>query len=326
MKPLRIAIAIAIAGCTTPALAGAQLSSTQTRSAREAVFVAAQAKAISPAEHDRINGALISSSGLSLAGDTAAARIVRSIRTATGDAYAEPIDALISIIGVQPAPPSAAPAPPPVVVAPAPPVSSAGLSEADVRRIVAEEIAKRPVVSSSSLPNRVDGDLVVTGRLCVVTLAFATGCRDDAQEIVQIRQAGTAAIAFEPNMNGGWRQAAMPAEAIGKAGWGSIGMSPDLGLRMCQNQRWTNTGQHVAYIVPGYGVSCYGPDSRGHWSFNFQNYGDPSHRTQQMILFDLPNVGLSFITMRPDRKLCFVTSSQIFAFDQVWCAPTKEGQ
>lgn len=159
--------------------------------------------------------------------------------------------------------------------------------------------------------------LVVDGRVRVGDAVNDPRCPRDASEYMIICSNTGAALGFLANANGQWYQNS-------GAGYASIGLAPDLGFRMCQNQRWRNDGSYVGFIVPEYAVSCYGPDSRGHFSFNWLEPGEPDHHTQQLVVLDDPNRGLIYFgTSRPDRSFGFKTSRCLFCMDEVWVVPTK---
>jgi hypothetical protein len=162
--------------------------------------------------------------------------------------------------------------------------------------------------------------LIVEDRLLVGTAVDDPRCPkvDGSEQIIICSNTG-ASLGFLANANGQWFQNP-------DAGYSLIGMSPDLGLRLCQNQRWTRDGRHVQYITAkeDYKQTCTGNDSRGTWSWNWHAQGRPDHGTQQMVLDEDESTGtLFFTTWRADRRIGFRTSSFKFAFDQAWIAPTK---
>jgi len=161
--------------------------------------------------------------------------------------------------------------------------------------------------------------LVVDGEIRVGTAVDDPRCPNDASESLILCSLTGASIGFLANANGLWPQ-------LSQAGYSTIGMSPDLGLRLCQNQRWARDGRHVEFIAnhPEYAETCTGNDSRGVWSWNWLKQGRPNHATQQMVLDEDENRGiLFFTTWRADRRIGIRTSSCKFCFDQEWIAPTK---
>lgn len=118
----------------------------------------------------------------------------------------------------------------------------------------------------------INGDLIVSGRLCI-----PDACIGDAGEQIQIRGAKGAGILFQSNRDGTWVQSAC-------AGMSSLSMSPDLGLRLVQNQRWTSAGTHVNFICPNNATGAVGFDSQAEWSFNGQKPGKPELGTQRLVI------------------------------------------
>lgn len=120
--------------------------------------------------------------------------------------------------------------------------------------------------------NVVNGDLIVNGRICI-----PDACLGDAGEQIQIRSQKAAAILFQSNRDGTWNQSPC-------AGISTVGMSPDLGLRLIQNQRWTPDGVHIDNICPANGVGAVGFDSQAEWSFNGHKPGMSDIGTQRLVL------------------------------------------
>lgn len=136
---------------------------------------------------------------------------------------------------------------------------------------VAEYSAKR-IGRPDSAGTVINGDLIVNGRLCI-----PDACIGDAGEQIQIRAQKAAGILFQSNRDGTWEQSAC-------AGISTVGMSPDLGLRLIQNQRWSNAGTHVNFICPGNATGSVGFDSQAEWSFNGQKPGRPMLGTQRLVI------------------------------------------
>jgi hypothetical protein len=129
-----------------------------------------------------------------------------------------------------------------------------------------------PSRSDSSGATVINGDLILNGRLCI-----PDACLGDGAEQVQIRGAKSAGILFQANRDGTWVQSPC-------AGISSLSMSPDLGLRLVQNQRWTKSGAHVNFICPNNATGTVGFDSQAEWSFNGQKPGKPDLGTQRLVI------------------------------------------
>jgi hypothetical protein len=136
-----------------------------------------------------------------------------------------------------------------------------------------EDLYRRlPPRADSSGTTIITGDLILNGRLCI-----PDACLGDGAEQIQIRAAKSAGILFQSNRDGTWIQSPC-------AGMSSLTMSPDLGLRLVQNQRWTQTGTHVNFICPGNATGSAGFDSQAEWSFNGQKPGRPDLGTQRLVI------------------------------------------
>ncbi len=118
----------------------------------------------------------------------------------------------------------------------------------------------------------VTGDLVVKGRICI-----PDACIADAGDQIQIRAQKAAGILFQSNRDGSWVQSPC-------AGISGLSMSPDLGLRLVQNQRWTPTGAHLDFICPDHATGSVGFDSQAEWSFNGQKPGQTALGTQRLVI------------------------------------------
>ena len=118
----------------------------------------------------------------------------------------------------------------------------------------------------------ISGDLILNGRLCI-----PDACIGDAGEQIQIRAVKAAGILFQSNRDGTWEQSPC-------AGISAVTMSPDLGLRLVQNQRWSPTGTHIDFICPDHPTGSVGFDSQAEWSFNGQKPGRPSLGTQRLVI------------------------------------------
>jgi hypothetical protein len=136
-----------------------------------------------------------------------------------------------------------------------------------------EDINRRlPPHTDSSGATIINGDLILNGRLCI-----PDACVGDAAEQIQIRALKGAGILFQSNRDGAWAQSPC-------AGMSAIMMSPDLGLRLVQNQRWTQAGTHVNFICPNNATGSVGFDSQAEWSFNGQKPGRPELGTQRLVI------------------------------------------
>jgi hypothetical protein len=163
----------------------------------------------------------------------------------------------------------------------------------------------------------IQGDSIVIRKIRANVACFGDyDCLENAQEAVQIRANAAAGLGFQANMNGLWGQNP-------KSGYSSIAMSPDLGLRLCQNQRWDKYGTYYGFIVPEYPVACVGFDSQAAWSWNWLKPGQPNHGTQQVVLDEDDLGNILFKVWRTDRRIGFATSSCKFCANEVWIAPTK---
>lgn len=128
------------------------------------------------------------------------------------------------------------------------------------------------VSSGGSLGNVVNGDLILNGRLCI-----PDACLGNAGEQIQIRAQKGAGILFQANRDGLWNQSPC-------AGMSVVGQSPDLGLRLIQNQRWTQDGTHVDFICADHPTGAVGFDSQAEWSFNGQKPGQSPLGTQRLVI------------------------------------------
>jgi hypothetical protein len=136
-----------------------------------------------------------------------------------------------------------------------------------------QDINRRlPPRGDSSGATVINGDLILNGRLCI-----PDACIGDAAEQIQIRALKSAGILFQSNRDGTWTQSPC-------AGISNITMSPDLGLRLVQNQRWTPSGTHVNFICPNNATGSVGFDSQAEWSFNGQKPGRPEIGTQRLVI------------------------------------------
>lgn len=172
--------------------------------------------------------------------------------------------------------------PPVVVVPPAPPPAPlpGALDSASIVRIIKSEIAKLPAQPFNGVVDK----LIVRGKLCVVDGVYATDCDYDKSEQVQIRQAKGAAIGFNANLDNTWRQGNEPATGPGYA---VFALSPDLGMRVCQNQAWAVSGYKEYIIAKGKG--CFGFDSQANFSIQQCPYGQPCAPGQSMVLLRQDN-------------------------------------
>ncbi len=118
----------------------------------------------------------------------------------------------------------------------------------------------------------INGDLILNGRLCI-----PDACLADAVEQVQIRAPKAAGILFQANRDATWEQSPC-------AGISSVAMSPDLGLRLVQNQRWSPSGAHIDFICPDHPTGSVGFDSQAEWSFNGQKPGRAPLGTQRLVI------------------------------------------
>jgi hypothetical protein len=131
---------------------------------------------------------------------------------------------------------------------------------------------KLPPRSDSTGATVINGDLILNGRLCI-----PDACLGDGAEQIQIRGTKAAGILFQSNRDGTWIQSPC-------AGMSSLTMSPDLGLRLIQNQRWTQSGTHVNFICPNNATGSVGFDSQAEWSFNGQKPGKAELGTQRLVI------------------------------------------
>jgi hypothetical protein len=177
-----------------------------------------------------------------------------------------------------------------------------------------------PTVEGGNL--YVPGKLIVYGKICIVEAPYATDCDPDKVEQMQIRGRSHASIGFAANLSNEWRQGDTPAEGTGP-GYSSVGMSPDLGLRLCQNQYWGVNG-YVSNVSPTKGKGCTGFDSQAQWSHAFLGIGATDPHTQQMVLLDTPQ-GISWVVWRPDKPACLISSSQKYYADEVLCTAKTRG-
>jgi hypothetical protein len=151
-------------------------------------------------------------------------------------------------------------------------IDSLTASNRQILLAIADINRRLPARSDSSSATVINGDLVLNGRLCI-----PDACLGDAGEQIQIRALKGAGILFQSNRDGTWVQSPC-------AGMSSISMSPDLGLRLIQNQRWTQAGAHVNFICPGNATGSVGFDSQAEWSFNGQKPGRPDLGTQRLVI------------------------------------------
>jgi hypothetical protein len=151
-------------------------------------------------------------------------------------------------------------------------IDSLTASNRQILLAIADINRRLPARADSSGVTVIDGDLILNGRLCI-----PDACLGDAGEQIQIRALKGAGILFQSNRDGTWSQSPC-------AGMSSIAMSPDLGLRLIQNQRWTQSGTHVNFICPNNATGAVGFDSQAEWSFNGQKPGRPELGTQRLVI------------------------------------------
>jgi hypothetical protein len=203
------------------------------------------------------------------------------------------------------------PTPSPVVVVPppvSPPVVTAPSNIEDaIRAIVRDELRKAGGITALT-NNVIDGNLVVRGKLCVVDGVYATGCDMDKAEQVQIRQAKGAAIGFNANLDNTWRQGDTP-NGTGP-GYIVMGVSPDLGWRVCQNQAWSVSGYKEYIIAKGKG--CFGFDSQANFSIQQCPYGETCLAGQSVVLLKQP-YGWVWTAWQRGIPVCLQMSKSTYA-------------
>ena len=151
-------------------------------------------------------------------------------------------------------------------------IDSLAASNRQILLAIADIYKKLPPRSDSTVVTIINGDLILNGRLCI-----PDACLGDAGEQIQIRGAKAAGILFQANRDGTSAQSAC-------AGMSSLSMSPDLGLRLVQNHRWTQAGTHLNFICPGNPTGSVGFDSQAEWSFNGQKPGKSELGTQRLVI------------------------------------------
>jgi hypothetical protein len=209
------------------------------------------------------------------------------------DGFAADIGVVIKQVSL-PAPPVVVPPAPPPVVQPAPapapapaPIPAGGI-EAEIRRIVQDELTRVRTIRADSL---------ILGK----------GCPTDASAILQLCAPGGAAIAGFSNLNGEWYQSAKPhAFTIDFSGDGG-------GPRLIQNGYGTT--QCFDDVDPTNGVhyqncmkrhvddtkpyTAIGTDSWGNFSWIRSMKGQARDYTQDVVL-----------VIDPDRKIISLESWQ----------------
>ena len=171
------------------------------------------------------------------------------------DAFAAMIGVIIKQVSL-PAPVVVPPAPttPPPVVQPAPAPIPAGGIEAEIRRIVQDELSRARTVRA---------DTVIIGK----------GCPADASAPLQVCAPGAASILLTSNVAGGWYQSP-------KRGVGELSLGGDRGLRLMLNGYGTTqcydavdptNGVHYQkcfreHVDPTQAYGLVGFDSRAHLS------------------------------------------------------------
>ena len=171
-------------------------------------------------------------------------------------------------------------------------------------KTVAEYLSSQGLVADSAGAFRVNGDVILNGRLCI-----PDECIDDAGEQIQIRSQRAAGILFQANRDGTWYQSPC-------AGISSLLMAPDLGLRLIQNQRWTVSGEQLDFICRDIPMGSVGFDSQAEWSFNGLKPGRTALGTQRLVLrTDEDTKTVYFATWAPGWKIEFRSSGETCK----WC-------
>lgn len=165
-------------------------------------------------------------------------------------------------------------------------------------------------------------DKVIAKKICVVDGTYATDCDPDKQEQIQCRGANGCAIGFNANLNNAWRQEDTP-NGTGP-GYAMFGMSPDLGLRACQNQAWAYSGYKDYLIAKGKG--CWGMDSQANFSIQQCEYGVPCKPGQSVVMLASP-IGWTWTAWQTGRPVCLRGSISVYgaADSAPVCTPQVQG-